>query len=98
MRHPILSGQVVFPKSENNPASLGQLVFDSFITVAVAVEFGQPVCTIRSGLAAVLWTAVPETAVHKHSNLLPSENEIGFSEHGLMPSPADDAVAAEQLR
>ena len=40
---------------------------------------------------------MPETAVHKNSELKFWENEIWFAKHGLIPSPAGDALPPEHF-
>ena len=41
------------------------------------------------------WAIMPETAIHEQCDPFFVENEIGFSEHGLVTPPTGDTVAAE---
>jgi hypothetical protein len=76
----------VFPNPHNPPAESAQLAVHAAVAGFVRGEFFSPERTIASGNFAVLWAAMPETAVHKECQPVPSKKKIRFAENFLMPA------------
>lgn len=87
----------MLPNPQHPPAGAAQGFGDQPVPDLISGNLSAPVFSIARGPPAVPGAAMPEASVHEHRDLLPAENEIRLPEHRLAPSPAVDAVAAEQL-
>lgn len=45
----------------------------------------------------MLWTTMPETAIHEYRKAYFGKNEIGFAKNRHVPSPAGDSIGTEYL-
>jgi hypothetical protein len=70
--------------------------YHDLVTCLVAGKFFAPESTIVDRFCGVLWTAVPEAAIHEQSDTMPEENEIRTAEQANVATPAGDAVSAKQ--
>jgi hypothetical protein len=64
----------------------------------VPIKLALPERTIACGTRAVLWAAVPETAVHENGDAQLVKSEVRFSQKQGVPSPACDSLGAKQSR
>lgn len=95
--HFILSSQVVPQNQYHSPPVRPQVSCDLSVTALVMFQLLFPICPIRRRRLRMLWACMPETSIDKNCDSLRSENEIGPSESGLMPTPPLDAMAFEHL-
>ena len=90
-------GQGVLPNPQHTPALGAQDAADLSIPCPIAVQFPLPKHAIMAWLGAVLWAAVPETAVHENRQPLGAKGEIRFAKQVPMTPPAGDAMPPENL-
>lgn len=91
----VSGGQLVLPDSQHLPARPPQRAVHQPVTLLVPGKLAPPERAVVLGLRFMLWTAMPETAVHKHRELELGKNEVRLAEHFLIPPPAGNAVSAE---
>ena len=87
----------MFPYPHDSPAEFAQFPIHAAVASLVRGEFLFPECTVAGGDFAMLGTAMPETAVHEECQPVPPKKKIRFAENILIPTPAGDAVAAQQF-
>jgi len=66
----------VLPHVQHVPAEFAERGVLGSVAVDVAVEFGLPPVPVVAWQRAVLGTAVPEAAIHEHSDLRPGEHDV----------------------
>ncbi len=66
---------------------------DKLVPRLVHCEFSLPEGRVVLGLRGMLWTAMPETAVHKYRQLQFWKYEIWLAEYRLMSTPAGDSIS-----
>src|SRR5262249_25465786 len=71
----------VFPHTHYNPASSEKLLISVPVTELVQVNLAMPILGIRACHGAMLGAAVPEAAVHEHSDAFATEHKIGRPPH-----------------
>jgi len=89
--------QGVFPNPKNTPALQTQRARHQKIARLVAGKFIFPERTIVFRLRCVLWTTMPETAVHKNRELEFWKNKIWLAKHRLIAPPAGDVITPQQF-
>jgi hypothetical protein len=82
----------MFPNPYYTPAPSAQFLVDPLVTCFVGRKFFAPKRPVSRWPIAVLRAAVPETAVNKNSNLLPTKNKIWLTENFLFSPPASDMM------
>lgn len=88
-------GRLVFPHVHHVPAKFGEGGVLGPVAVDVAVEFGPPPVSVVTWQRAVLGTAVPEAAVHEHSDLHSREHDVRTTRKAGMVHPEPQAPAVE---
>jgi len=94
----IAFGQFMFPDSQHAPSPRPQRAIDPLIPGNIPAQFPVPEPAVMAGPGAMLWAAVPETAVHKNRHPLRAKREIRLSKQSGMASPAEDAMPPQNLR
>lgn len=87
----------MFPYSVHPPPFSAEKFFYFIAAAFIAGDFGLPVSEAGFWHTAVLWTAVPETAVNEDREVLAKKHEIGMSWHRVVTTPSGDTVGAEDL-
>ena len=67
----------MLPDADNSPACPSQGLVVRTIALHVAIELGLPVADIGLRTRAVIWAAVPKTAVHEDRHPGRGEHDIG---------------------
>jgi len=75
--------KLVFPNPQHPPIGPPQGARHEFVARDVPGKFPAPERRIALRLCSMLWTAVPETAVHKQCQPRLSENKIRANAHTL---------------
>lgn len=70
---------------------------DKAITGLVGGKLLLPERPIVCRHLVMLWTSVPEAAVHEDSDFLLGKDEIGLAEDRAMATPTGDSVLAEEF-
>jgi hypothetical protein len=87
----------MLPNSQCAPALRAQGSRYKPVARNIAREFVFPERGIVFWFCSMLWTAVPETTVHKQCEPHLPENEIGLAKDFLIPPPAGDFVPAKEF-
>jgi hypothetical protein len=85
----------VFPETDDSPTGGTEGPFGGNVTFAIPAEFWEPVCTVGTWIAAVLWATVPEAAVNENSQTRAAEDKVRATGKRLVEAPAGDAGGAE---
>lgn len=89
--------QFVFPNAKHAPVFPAKRAAYDFVTHCISGQLLHPEGTVAGWNVGMLWTAMPEAAIHKHRNPEFGKYEVGFTEDGLMAAPAGDVVTSEEL-
>ena len=92
----LLARQLVFPNPHHAPPAGAEGAGDETVAGLVGGNFLPPKRRVGLRLRAVNRTAVPEATVNEDDEFVRGENKIWFAEQRLTPSPACDAVRAQQ--
>lgn len=88
----------MFPKSQNNPSLITQLMRDFAVARFITVLLVNPVFNVLFGRFCAARAKMPKTAVHKDSYLQSWESEIRFSRQRQMPPPPHNTVPSKYFR
>lgn len=92
----ILLRQIVFPDPHDPPAFCPEGPRDEPVAGSIARKFLHPERCVVLRLCGMPGATVPETAVDEDGEAQFRENEIRTPENGVMPTPADDSISAQQ--
>jgi hypothetical protein len=67
----------MLPKTQNSPTLLFELLPKLDVSFFVGINLILPELSILAWHAAVIWTAMPKTAVNEYCDSVGSENDIG---------------------
>ena len=67
---------LVLPHPNHGPSRVVQLGIVEPVTLYVSSDLRAPVGGVGSRARSVLWTPVPEAAVHEHGNLLAAKDDV----------------------
>lgn len=91
----VVTLEFVLPDAQHSPTCFTKRPVYQAVAGLVPRQFLPPENSVRSRLAGVERTCVPEAAVHEDSQPLFLKDEVGLSEHGLIPPPAGNAVSPQ---
>ena len=75
----VVACKSAFPNPQDCPARLAKFTRNRTVALGIPGEFAFPKRDTSFRRPSVARTAVPKAAIHKHSDLLPAENEIGLA-------------------
>src|SRR5438445_7182138 len=90
------SCQFVLPDANYVPAGLPQSLVDHSVTRPIRRQLPFPECSVVRRHVCMFRAAVPETAIDKDGDAVHRKHEVRLAEYRLIPTPAGDAVLAEE--
>ena len=91
----VVTLEFVLPDAQHSPTCFTKRPVYQAVAGLVPRELLPPENAVRRWLGGVERTAMPEAAVHEHSQPLLPKDEVGLSEYGLIPPPARQPATAE---
>ena len=89
--------KLMLPNPHSSPPSSAQRTVHQTVSRLIRGELLGPELAVARRRAGVRWTAMPEAAVHKDSDLKGGKNEVRLAEGGLMSPPACHAMQTEDF-
>ena len=91
----VARSKLVFPNAKHTPPILAERPRYEPVARRIPLELALPKRAIVHGQRTVLWTGVPETAIHEDSDAELVESEVGLPRKLSVPAPARNALGAE---
>lgn len=87
----------MLPKTNDGPTFGTKHSLNSTVTRYVSIDLFLPKLSVAAWNRPVLWTAVPEATINEYCELLFGKGEDRSTGDRIVPSPARNAICAEQL-